>query len=244
MPPSQGQFVFNDIRLNNIERRISKERLKPYLQLANDDRQFAIKLYEWNTSLSEAFYGILQGFEVTLRNSFHEVLSNAFARSDWYDAISFFKEVEVKNLQAAKERLAKANKQVGPDAVVPELYFGFWVSLTGYNYNQTLWNAHLHQAFRQHMKRDTVYKKLFTIKNLRNRVAHHEIIIGRKLREDYLLIINSINLICPDTSKWIGSNSTFLERYDERPQPLPASSSQTQDVPPEETPNSTPEAAD
>src|ERR1700679_3194191 len=103
MPESQAQFAFNETRLTNIERRISKERLTPYLLLANNDRQFAILLYEWNTSLSEAFYGILQGLEITLRNTFHEVLSTAFARGDWYDAI-FLKDNEKNNLQSAKDR--------------------------------------------------------------------------------------------------------------------------------------------
>jgi len=218
MPQNQDQFVFNDTRLTNIERRISQERLQPYLDMANKDRQLAVRLYEWNTSLSEAFYGVLQGFEVTLRNSFHEVLSNAFARGDWYDAI-FLKDCEKDKLQAAKARLAQDNKELSPGRVVSELYLGFWVSLTGYNYNQTLWNAHLYRAFRSRRKREHVFKSLYTIRNLRNRVAHHEIIVGRRLREDYSLIITFINWICPDTAKWIGSHSTFLERYDRRPKP-------------------------
>jgi Abi-like protein len=218
MPPSQEQFVFNESRLQNVERRISKERLEPYLHLANDDRQFAIRIYEWNTSLSESFYGILQGFEVALRNSFHQVLSNAFARGDWYDAI-LLKDIEAQNLQAAKGRLLKDGKVLSPAGMVAELYFGFWVSLTGPHYGQTLWDAHLYRAFRQPMKRDKVCKSLSTIRKLRNRVAHHEIIVGRNLNEDYSLIITTTNWICPDTAKWIGSNSTFLQRYFHRPQP-------------------------
>jgi len=220
MAPSQQQFTFTDTRLANIERRISMERLAPYLRLANNDRKFAIKLYEWNTGLSESFYGILQGFEVALRNTFHEVLSDAFAPNDWYDAI-LLKRGEAINLQAAKERLTRDGKNLHAGGVVSELYFGFWVSLTGPKYSQTLWNAHLHRGFRIAMKRDKVHKTLSIIKNLRNRVAHHEIIIGRKLNEDYALIATAINWICPDTAKWIESNSTFLARYNARPQPPP-----------------------
>src|ERR1700733_5288279 len=162
MAPSQEPFAFNEARLANIERRISKDRLQPYLRFANEDRQFAIKLYEWNTALSESFYGVLQGFEVTLRNAFHEVLSSAFSRDDWYDAVTF-KEIEARNLQEAKDRLTTDAKPLSPGGIVSELYFGFWVSLTGTPYNQTLWNAHLYRAFRIRKKREEIFKMLSVV---------------------------------------------------------------------------------
>jgi hypothetical protein len=220
MPLNPQPFIFSDSRLDKIQQRISLVRLKPYLQLANNDRKLAIMFYEWNTSLSESFHGVLLGFEVALRNAFHDVLTDAFLRNDWYDAISW-RVPEENNLQAAKGRLTTNGKKLTPDGVVSELYLGFWVSLTNSHYNQTLWDSYLHGAFRHNMKRNTVTSALSVIRNLRNRVAHHEIIVGRKLKEDYSLIIKFISWICPDTAKWIGSNSTFLERYERRPQ-LPA----------------------
>jgi hypothetical protein len=75
------------------------------------------------------------------------------------------------------------------------------------------------------MKRHKVFKALTTIRRLRNRVAHHEIIIGRNLNEDFLLISKLLSWICPDTAKWVCTRSSFLDRYAARPQQLATSGS-------------------
>ncbi len=69
------------------------------------------------------------------------------------------------------------------------------------------------------VKRDRVYHVLERIRKLRNRVAHHEVIIGRNLLDDYATIFQYLNGICPDTAKWIKYRSTFVETYKSRPTP-------------------------
>ena len=208
--------------LNNIERRISKERLGPYLSMTKNDREHALRYYAWNTLLSEALYGLLQGFEIALRNTFHEILTTACQRSDWYDVLSLTN-IDKKNIQKAKERIKLDQKPITPGNMIAELTFGFWVSLTGSFYAQTLWDAHLHKSFRVAMKRNVVYHRLDRIRKLRNRVAHHEILIGPNLMNQYSSIVETTDWICSDTAKWIKSNSTFLERYKQRPVvPTPA----------------------
>jgi hypothetical protein len=55
--------------LTEIERAISRERLKRYLIATAQNLVEAISLYEQNVALSEMTFGLLHGLEVALRNS-------------------------------------------------------------------------------------------------------------------------------------------------------------------------------
>lgn len=90
MAELQAKFVYDELTIADLERSLSLERLGPYLDLADGDRAYALLLYEWNIRVSEAMYSILQGFEVTLRNSIHDVMCIAHGRHDWYDVASLW----------------------------------------------------------------------------------------------------------------------------------------------------------
>jgi hypothetical protein len=216
MAASQLPLALTDSELANIERRLSSERLIPYLQTANQDRRYALQLYQWNTAVSASLYGLLQGFEIVLRNTFHEILSRGFGRADWYHIAPLDAEGH-RNITNAQARLQLDNKAPTRGGMVAELNFGFWVSLVRSRYAQTLWDRHLHKSFLTPPKRDIFYHALERIRKLRNRVAHHEIIIGRNLMDDYSTIYLYLSGICPDTAKWIKNESTFVAALKARP---------------------------
>lgn len=224
MPELQVNLIYDEPTIARLERSLSPERLAPYLELADGDRRYAIALYEWNTRACETMYSILQGFEVTLRNAFHETMRSALRREDWYE-IAPLREYEKRLIAAAKERIEKDGRAITPGRVVAELMFGFWTSLTGRQYAQTIWDQFLHAAFRStHVGRKTISERLKKIRFLRNRVAHHESIIGRKNRERDLRkevdeIIETASWICPTTAKWIVLTSSFDDNYGKRPHP-------------------------
>lgn len=222
MPEFQDKFVYDDDAVTRLERAISLERLEPYLALAEGHRVYAIALYEWNTKLSEAIYSIVQGFEVTLRNAIHEVMTEAYQRTDWYDVAPL--NGDQRNLvEQAKQRVIDDGRYVTPGRIIAELMFGFWTALAGTDYAQTLWDHHLYKAFREvRIGRKNVAKRLKKIRFLRNRVAHHESIIGkvgreRNLKQDVAEILEATAWICKTTAKWISANSTFDEHYGNRP---------------------------
>ena len=62
-------FFYTTEILDQLETPLSRERLRTYLDTAGGDRGKAIRLYVWNTEISAAFYGPLQGLEVVLRNA-------------------------------------------------------------------------------------------------------------------------------------------------------------------------------
>ena len=51
---------------------------------AGGDQEGAIRLHAWNTAVSAAFYGPLQGLEVTLRNAMYRGLAGHYGEA-WYD---------------------------------------------------------------------------------------------------------------------------------------------------------------
>jgi hypothetical protein len=224
MAELQAKFVYDELTIADLERSLSLERLGPYLDLADGDRAYALLLYEWNIRVSEAMYSILQGFEVTLRNSIHDVMCIAHGRHDWYD-VAVLMDDEKSRIEEAKRRIVRDGRQITPGRVVAELMFGFWSSLAGTVYAQTLWDRHLYKAFRQKkVGRKDVAKRLKKIRFLRNRVAHHESIIGRKgqernLRQDVREILEATSWICSTTAKWVAHTSSFDTAYSQRPTP-------------------------
>ena len=64
--------------LDELEASFSPERLRTYLRAAKGDRKRALQLYTWNTKISAAFYGPLQGLEIALRNAIHQQLTRCY----------------------------------------------------------------------------------------------------------------------------------------------------------------------
>ncbi len=70
--------------LDALQASLSPERFATYLAAAGGNRPEALRLYTWNTALSAAFYGPLQGLEVAVRNAMHRELSARYGPA-WYD---------------------------------------------------------------------------------------------------------------------------------------------------------------
>jgi hypothetical protein len=217
-------FIYDDSNLTILETSLSSERLAPYLLLAGNERRYAIALYEWNTKVSEALYGLIQGLEVTLRNSFHRVLTAAYGREDWYEPGGvLLLQPQRDQVEEAKLRIQGDGRAVTPGRVVAELMFGFWTALVGTDYAQRLWDKDLNRAFpTAKLSRKQVAKRLSKIRFLRNRVAHHECIIGkigheRNLQEDVEQILEAIGWICTTTALWAAQTCSFDLHYGARP---------------------------
>ena len=187
--------------------------------LAKGNKRLAIRLYERNTALSEALYGVIQGLEIALRNALDSALTKELGRPDWYDHFAW-EERELESIQKAKENITTWGKTVLPGRVVAELTLGFWVQLTARKYEKALWVKYLYRVFPLKLNRKLLFQRLDSIKNLRNRIAHHEPIIARNLQQDYSGIIEAIKWISPTVSEWVEATNCFQERFN-APQNLP-----------------------
>ncbi|GEO81270.1 hypothetical protein ROR02_14010 [Pararhodospirillum oryzae] len=202
---------------------LSPERVATYLAETNDDLDEALHLYTWNTALCAAFYGPLQGLEVSLRNALHRELVSRYG-PHWYDDPDCPLDRGARSRVAnARENLNRNRYPVDPPHMVAALSFGFWVSLLGKggkqagssvsaNYEMAFWRPALHRAFpKVKAKRGDVHEPLDYLRTLRNRIAHHEPIFKRDLAADHTSILMVAGWICPVTRDWIAYHSRVPE---------------------------------
>jgi Abi-like protein len=202
-----------------LARGVSALRLQRYIAIASGDTSQALRLYMWNTALSESLYGPLQGIEITLRNKIDERLTACFG-AHWYDnpkiGIQFAQQRQIND---AKSSLQFQQKPLDHSRIVAELNFGFWVGLLGRQY-ENLWRSQLRRIFINTLApllRKEAHKALNEIRFLRNRIAHHEAILQRRLPEEHALILTVTRWLCAVTADWIAHHSRFNEVYRLRP---------------------------
>jgi hypothetical protein len=64
------------------------------------------------------------------------------------------------------------------------------------------------------MKRSYLHGRLVDIKTLRNRIAHHERIVGKRdLLRDYQDLVEAIGWINPTIRAWVEHTNCFEERW-------------------------------
>lgn len=204
-------FTYTKEAHAELERFLTSERLTSYLVAAKGDLPTAIRIYEKNTRLSEALYGVLQGCEIALRNSIHEKLTNGFGRADWYDKPGILRRREATTLAHMKMKAQLFGKTVKPGQIVAELMMGFWVRLLSPEYEKSLWVPHLYKAFPHYRRPDRlrIFSRYDEIRKLRNRVAHHEPIFRVDGMAEYRKIMESVGWVCPVTAAWIDSHNNY-----------------------------------
>jgi len=213
MADGQVDFEITDSLVTKAEKFLSAERLAGYYKIARGNRKIGLLLYERNTEMSEALYGVIQGLEVTLRNAMHNIIATPTGQPDWYDTIGL-NDSEIDAIYDAKKKIQEWGEPITPSRVVAELNFGFWVRLTGWPYEKTLWVPYLHKVFPIKLKRTAIHNRLLDLKSLRNRIAHHQRIIGgkRDLFRDYENLIETINWLDGDMASWVKATNCFHHR--------------------------------
>jgi len=204
-----------------LSRAVSQSRLKRYKLLANGDPAMTLKLYHWNSALSEALHSALLSVEVTLRNAVNDRLRIKLGEN-WYDNTKTgLRHQQLEHIRSVKAHLALARKPTHSPNVVGNLSLGFWVGLFSSKYETHLWRTYLRPIFNRApdpLLRSTVYGKLNRIRELRNRVAHHEPILHLPLANEYCSILEVTGWLCLATALYTARQSQFQQVLDARPQ--------------------------
>lgn len=215
--PIVKHFEYNANSIKELELALSPERLGSYVNLAGGSRAKAVSIYERNTALSEALYGVVQGLEIALRNAIHRQLSTGLAPM-WFD-VAPLEDYQSAMVIEAKHELLKDGRALTPSGLVAELGFGFWTALLQSRYEKSLWVPHLHKAFPHatNKNRADIHDQLMAIRKLRNRIAHHEPIVKMDLPGFYSKALAALGWICPTSSAWVRSTNCFMQRLHEKP---------------------------
>jgi hypothetical protein len=167
--------------LSNLEHSVSPARLQRYRSPSGHDLETVVN-YLWNVALAESLYCSLGAVEIALRNALHRTLTHHFGVPTWYDRRGLLEQRQINEINAVKTRIESHGDPVTPDRIVSELTFGFWVVILSRNYAARLWQGHnaapLKNAFlripRNSRQRQTIHQQYNAIRELRNRVFHHE----------------------------------------------------------------------
>ncbi|MGB8840465.1 MAG: hypothetical protein WCC64_05300 [Aliidongia sp.] len=186
---------FTSDELRDLPIVISAPRFATYLQAADNDRDRALALYEWNLTLSAAFIVPLQVCEVAVRNGVVEVLEKVHG-ANWPWSNGFLRSLprpkRLTDYNPEIDLRSVAAKMPTAGKVVAELKFAFWEKLFTAGQDSRLWNPHFQAAFPGApatitipIARTTAYNNLRSIRQLRNRIAHHEPIFTRNIADEY-----------------------------------------------------------
>lgn len=164
----------------DFENAFSTARMNRYKEACEGDTDRALALYWLNVKLCQQFYGIINVFEIVLRNAIDRHYSARFNDRDWiYSQLQ-----EGGMLEYAPQRkevmekavLMKEAGRYSPDRLVASVSCGFWT----YMFTKVpfrLGGQSLLHVFPERAKgtaQKNVYKELQEIKRFRNRIAHHE----------------------------------------------------------------------
>ena len=212
-------------KLNQV---LSTERLEAYLQRATGNGNLNLFChYVWNIALSESLYPSLQALEVILRNTIHEAARQHFGRDDWFDDVQIIHHRhEVGALEKARSKLRRERKQPDVGRIIAELNFGFWTSLLDRRYEQVLWPAMIRSAFphmpRRMRTRANLAQRFNEVRNLRNRIFHHEPIWYWPLPDKHRRVLEAIGWIEPAMAELISTVDRFPDVYAEGIAPIEA----------------------
>lgn len=204
-----------------LPRLVSASRFAPYLTECSQDASRAARLYTWNVEVSSAFWGIVHGFEIALRNAIHDQMRQRYGRDDWWASPSVKLHAtlnrQLADAQVNAQRAAKRHRRpVVADDVVAASTLGFWSALLGkggkFQFETLYWQPFLSRAFPFYTgARADLHHDVDAVRLFRNRLAHHEPIFSRHLEADHLTLIRLSGYVDPECAEYLDSHSRVPE---------------------------------
>jgi len=194
----------------DLERLVSKARWTTYLHAAAMVDTCPTLLYLWNMRLCGALLMPLHLVEILVRNAAAEALGSQHGPA-WPHNDAFRRRLpRVHTGYCAGSELEKAiSRSTRVDDVVAGLSFAFWHQLFTRRFDQSLWKTGFSRVFPHalplpsHALRAAAYADLSRLRQLRNRIAHHEPIFQRDIRADLAAATRIIHARSPSTLHWL-----------------------------------------
>lgn len=200
------------VSIRSLKLALSEERLHAYAVAGDTDEVDAVARYVWNLALGCALQPALHVLEITLRNHLFQASLKIVDESKltfksvncWLDADPTLLELaEADSVEDAKKLLGRAKKPLTPGRLISKLGFGFWVSLCKRPYEQgrgggpALWPGLATAGFpflpAKDRTRVHVFHRLDKIRELRNRMSHHEPIWDRDLLKAHNEVLDTLS---------------------------------------------------
>ena len=210
--------MIQDEFYKKIKLALSVEKLENYGKKDNADDLLVFARYLHNIALCEALYSPLQLIEVALRNSISQSLKAKYG-DDFFDKTPF-STLQEEDLDEAKKKLKRKGKLETNGALIAELNFGFWTSFFNKENEKNGLAFTAAKAFKKAPKSErkisSLFKELNDIRQLRNRVFHHERIVHwRDLKDKHDKILKMIAYLSPKLHELTLELDRFSKVYNE-----------------------------
>lgn len=184
----------------------------------------AVELYGWNAEISAAFLVPLHIAEVTVRNAASDGLEAVYGhRWPWSTVFEQSLPNPQRGYNQRRDLLSARVGQGTTGKVIPEVKFVFWQKLFTQRHDVRLWDAQILQLFPNAPQtsaaavRSRVYTDLERIRNLRNRIAHHEPVFTRNLSDDLAMVLELVRFRSSETAMWLAAREDVTRLLSERP---------------------------
>ena len=199
----------------------SESRINPYFQ-KHDSATEVLNKYHLNIVLSEAMLPALHYFEVCLRNRLNQLFCKKYG-TDWLikpPQELVISPEDIKKIDKISNRIRReAKRDPLHDDILAQMTFGFWCSFFHRKYDPILW--HQKDSFitafpnlsRINRKRSYIEHRILKIKDIRNRIAHHEPIWKKRslLTSVHTHCIELIEAISQDAPRMLHQIDRFTE---------------------------------
>lgn len=209
-----------------IEQALSIPRLSKYENFYKDkgepyEKSDVLMLYERNLIISNKFFYLLNYFEVVLRNAVVQAIEISFRCNEtnsWHENEAFIRSLSRRGRYSLKSMFDSVKEKFpdSPSKMIPELKFVFWQKMLMANYEERIWQGCFNSIFPNATveNRQIFYDWTDQLRELRNRIAHHEpIIFNRNLENDLEVLTKFIYCRCINTYDFIEQSALDLKEY-------------------------------
>ena len=120
------------MKYNDLQNRLSKDRLSRYILACNNDKRKTLLLYRLNLRLSQEIYAVLHYFEIAIRNSMDEKLKINLGSNWLRDSISQGEILDIQSCKDSAKIISKVyfrlnrNGKYSHSKLITEMEFGIW----------------------------------------------------------------------------------------------------------------------
>lgn len=149
--------------------------------------------------------------EVVIRNAVSDALTAVYgANWPWSSVFEASLPSPTGSYNPRTDLRSNRVRHATPGKVIPELKFVFWQKMFTSRFDVRLWNPHLRNVLPNldptktvAQLRQEIYTDLEHVRLLRNRIAHHEPIFRRNLRDDLDKVAALVRCRCKLTADWM-----------------------------------------
>lgn len=211
--------------LQDIEIALSPPRLRRYVGFATGDVQKGIRLYRWNCWLSQSLIWPLHMVEIATRNSVSSALASKYG-ARWFFEPRFRSVLDARlrdRLDEAydRQRIQRRTSTPQIDQIIADLTLGVWTALLARRYDVPFgWSTRIRNAFPSlpaGKNRSDISARLDDLRDLRNRIAHHEPILQLNLQDKYQKMMDLLIWKSPNLHWVVAQTCAFSKVLGQRP---------------------------